>query len=135
MSKLSSTKVLVVDDDEQILLLTAKILTSAGFEVVTRSSAVGTSAVVVAERPDVVLIDLNMPLLTGERLTAHVRRALTAPPIIVLYSGLAESVIQERAQNCGADGYIPKGLARGDLVDHLRRIVHRVRAERATSLS
>jgi DNA-binding response OmpR family regulator len=135
MSKLASTKVLVVDDDEQILLLTAKILTAAGFEVVTRSSPVGTSAVVVAERPDVVLIDLNMPLLSGERLTAHVRRALTASPIIVLYSGLAESVLQERAANCGADGYIPQGLRRSDLVDHLRRIVQRVRAQRATSLS
>lgn len=103
-------KVLVVDDDEQYLSLTARMLRSAGYEVVTRSAVIGTANAVLLEQPDIVLIDLNMPLISGDRLTPIIQRSTANPPLLVLYSGVEEKVLKQRARGCGADAVIPKGL-------------------------
>lgn len=107
---LRSEKVLVIDDDDQSLKMTARMLRGAGYEVVTRSDVIGTSAAVAAHRPQMVLIDLNMPTINGDRLTPLVRRALNKPPLVVLYSGAADHELRERAAACSADAAIPKGL-------------------------
>ena len=108
---LGGRKVLVIDDDVQSLKLTARMLRSAGYEVVTRSDVIGTSFAVASERPHVVLIDLNMPALDGDRLAPLIQRAVANPPPIVLYSGVSDKVLRERALACGASATIPKGLA------------------------
>jgi CheY-like chemotaxis protein len=114
-------KVLVVDDDEQYLKVTARVLRSAGYEVVSRSDVLGTSFAVVSERPDMVLCDLNMPLVNGDRLVPLIQRALVEPPYIVLYSGIDEKLLEARSLACGADGSIPKGL---EPAQFLERVAH-----------
>jgi CheY-like chemotaxis protein len=103
-------KILVIDDDEQYLKLTARMLKGAGYDVVTRSDVIGTSVAVAAERPDMVLIDLSMPVLDGDRLAPLIQRSVTNPPLLVLYSGMNEKVLRERAQACRAHATIAKGL-------------------------
>lgn len=107
---LRSEKVLVIDDDEQCLKLTARMLRAAGYDVTTRCDVIGTSAAVSAHRPDLVLIDLNMPTINGDRLVPLVRRALSKPPLVVLYSGASQGELRERAAACCADASIPKAL-------------------------
>jgi DNA-binding response OmpR family regulator len=114
-------KVLVVDDDEQCLKMTARVLRHAGYAVVTRSDVIGTSFAVASERPDMVLFDLNMPLINGDRLVPLVQRSLVNPPFIVLYSGVDEKVLEKRAADCGANGFIPKGLGP---TEFLERVAH-----------
>jgi two-component system, OmpR family, response regulator len=106
-----NARVLVIDDDEQYLKLTARMLRSAGYDVVTRLDALGTSAAVAATRPDLVLIDLNMPTLDGDRLAPLIQRSVSNPPLIVLHSGMNEKILRERAKACGANACIPKGLS------------------------
>jgi CheY-like chemotaxis protein len=118
-------KVLVIDDDEQYLKLTARILRGAGYEVVTRTEVIGTSAAVAAERPCLVLIDLNMPLLDGDRLGPLIQRSMATPPLVILYSGTNDKVLQERARACGANGAIPKGLPPEQFIERLERALLR----------
>ncbi len=112
---------LVVDDDEQYLKMTARVLRHAGYAVVTRSDVIGTSFAVASERPDMVLFDLNMPLINGDRLVPLIQRSLAEPPFIVLYSGIDEKELEKKAVDCGANGSIPKGL---DTTQFLERVAH-----------
>jgi CheY-like chemotaxis protein len=115
--------VLIIDDDEQYLKLTARVLRGAGYEVVVRSVVIGTSVAVAAERPDMVLIDLNMPVLDGDRLAPLIQRAaISNPPLLVLYSGLSEKILGERALACGAHATIQKGLAPEQFLECVARV-------------
>ena len=121
-------KVLVVDDDEQYLRLTARVLRDAGYDVVTRTDVIGTAYTVTQEKPDLVLIDVNMPLLTGDRLTELLQRSVRERPLIVLHSGEDEKTLAQRAAACGADASIPKGLTVNRLLQRLARVARQRRA-------
>jgi len=116
-------KVLIIDDDEKLLMATERLLNLAGYEVATRSSEFGTLAAVTAERPDVVLLDLNMPVISGDRLAALLLDARQMPPIVVIYSGADEQTVRERAARCGAHGCILKGCSPAEFLDQFKRIV------------
>jgi DNA-binding response OmpR family regulator len=124
-------KVLVVDDDEQALRVTARVLRGAGYDVMTRSDAIGTSFAVASERPDLVLFDLNMPPINGDRLVQLILRALVEPPFIVLYSGVDTKELEQRALACGADGSIPKGLESAQFLERVEHCFERAAAARA----
>ncbi len=103
-------KVLVIDDDEQQLKLTARLLRQAGYDVLTRLESIGTCALVTAEDPDMVLMDVSMPSLDGDRLAPLIQKCTGVQPIVVLYSGMDPSVFEQRAKASGADAMIRKGL-------------------------
>jgi len=126
MSVAPPRKVLVIDDDEQYLKLTARMLRGAGYEVVTRSAAIGTSAAVAGERPDMVLIDLDMPVLDGDRLALLVQRAVKKPTLVVLYSGMNPKILHERALACGAYASISKGLPPEQFLASVARVLEGV---------
>jgi two-component system OmpR family response regulator len=116
-------RVLVIDDDAQYLVLTARMLRSGGYEVLTRTEAVGTSAAVEAGRPDLILIDLNMPALDGDRLASLILRFSVDPPRVALYSGAPEQVLRERAAASGVDAIIPKGLPPDEFLERVARLL------------
>jgi len=118
--------VLVIDDDEQYLKLTSRILRGAGYDVVARSEGIGTSAAVSAERPDLVLIDLSMPGLDGDRLAVLIQRSMARPPLLVLYSGMSAAVLEKRAAACGAIAAIPKGLPPEQFLKRVASILERM---------
>jgi DNA-binding response OmpR family regulator len=81
-------KVLVVDDDELQLTVLRAWLESAGFDVVTRKTSLGTSTVVRRELPDFVILDVEMPGLNGDALAKLLGAlALEQKMGIVFYSG------------------------------------------------
>jgi CheY-like chemotaxis protein len=114
-------KVLVVDDDEQYLKLTERLLLRAGYEVLTRSESLGTCGAVTEEAPDMVLMDMMMPSLDGDRLTPLIQRCTGVRPIVVLYSGMDPVEFEKRAKACGADASIPKGLLPAQFLEHVAR--------------
>jgi CheY-like chemotaxis protein len=80
--------IVVVDDDEDILRIVVRVLEVKGrFEVIARSAAFGLSALVRAERPTVVVLDVSMPGLDGPAVWAVAREAVEPPPSVVFYSG------------------------------------------------
>ncbi len=100
-------KVMVVDDDRVALEVARERLESAGFEVITRDVAIGTSASIVAERPDVVLLDVHMPGIRGDviaRLLATREHTAT----IILHSASDGKDLRKMAGECGAVGVIEK---------------------------
>lgn len=103
-------RVLVVDDDPVALRLTRKRLERAGFEVHTRSEALGTTVAILELRPRFVVFDVQMPGLTGDQLARQIASnpTLSERVGVILQSSQDMLGLQDRARACGALGGIPK---------------------------
>jgi DNA-binding NarL/FixJ family response regulator len=101
-------KVLIIDDDELQLYTTKELLQDDCCEILTHKSDQNTcvTALVRDLKPDLVLLDVNMPGLSGEQL-ALVLRWRNSP--FVFYSSNDEDSLRELTTTCGAIGYICKG--------------------------
>jgi DNA-binding NarL/FixJ family response regulator len=99
---------LIVDDHPAFRSLARKLLTAGGFEVVGEA-ADGHAAVVAARelRPDVVLVDIQLPGMDGFEVAERLRDG-TAEPAVVLTSSRDRADYGPRLEGCGARGFIPK---------------------------
>ena len=126
MTKKSSgpKKVLVVDDDPLVLRILKDKLAEAGFLVSTTSSAFGAIQQVEEQVPDVVIIDVMLPALPGNRIAALVRDRMRGKGVkVLLYSGRTAKELEVMVAESGADGYLVKSDRYDELVDTLNRIV------------
>ena len=117
-------KILIIDDDASSNELGARFLRSLGFEVVTTESAFSTAALITAEEPDLVLVDVRMPGLAGDTLVriAKGRPGGTRCPF-VLYSTSDPTGLAMLAKECGADGHIHKSGRLQELDASVRRYI------------
>ena len=120
------TRVLVVDDEPQILRALRINLRVRGYEV--HVAATGAEALEAAGRhpPDLVILDLGLPDLEGVEVIQGLR-GWTRAPIIVL-SGRADSVDKVEALDAGADDYITKPFGVEELLARMRAAVRRTGA-------
>ena len=120
------TRVLVVDDEPQILRALRINLRVRGYDV--HVAATGTEALEVAGRypPDLVILDLGLPDLEGVEVIQGLR-GWTKAPIIVL-SGRADSTDKVEALDAGADDYITKPFGVEELLARMRAAVRRTGA-------
>jgi DNA-binding NarL/FixJ family response regulator len=115
------TRVMVVDDHPMWRDAVARDLQDHGFEVVA-TAADGPDAVrrVPATRPDVLVLDLNLPSMSGVQVTREVTALGLGTRVLVLSaSGEQDDVLQ--AVKAGATGYLVKSASRDELVDAVRR--------------
>lgn len=102
------TKVLVMDDDAELLDAAAQLLRPQ-FEVVTYRAAFNRLNAVRDCRPDLVLMDVNMPLVPGDEITRLLMDSAELRGIpVVLFSSNDERSLKRLAKECGAVGYICK---------------------------
>ncbi|HSY52221.1 MAG TPA: response regulator [Thermoanaerobaculia bacterium] len=114
--------ILVVDDDPPILLLMRTLLREFGFEAVTAESGGQALAEARARRPSAVLLDRNMPGMTGDDLIRALRKepGLDHLPILVV-SG--QAVSSAELASLGADGALLKPFDVPALIAQLRSFV------------
>jgi two-component system alkaline phosphatase synthesis response regulator PhoP len=103
-------KVLVVDDDPIVLEVTCARLQKAGYEALAREDALGTSTTVAQENPDVVLLDVTMPGISGEALARLLSQssAKRQPVAVIFHSNRDQSELDQLARECKALGSIQK---------------------------
>ena len=107
-------KVVVIDDDPIVLEVVKGTLEDMGHEATTRSSALGASAWILCERPDMVLLDLGMPVLPGDAwLRMITQQGLETAdgyqPAFVVFSSRSVEEIERIVSETCAIGYIHKG--------------------------
>ena len=110
--------VLVADDEPAIVEMIRDILEEHGFRVVTAANGSEALRLVEAHEPEVVLLDMNMPVLDGEGFIAAVRERGLGVPIVVMTAG---SSAQRWAAQLGADAYLSKPFELSSLVDVTNR--------------
>jgi two-component system cell cycle response regulator DivK len=112
--------ILVVDDNATNLVLMRFILEPRGYAVTTAASADEALASIAAQRPRVILMDLQMPGVSGFDLTRQLKTdPATRDIVIVAVTAYAMSGDEERARAAGCDDYLTKPIDK----ERLRRVV------------
>lgn len=114
-------RILVVDDDANVLSLMEHVLTSAGFEVELADSGRNAIKRIDTARPDLVTLDLIMPDVDGWGVLAHLRRVPAPPPVLVV-TGHPESVGPFSVMASVA-AYIVKPFGTSDLITTCHKIL------------
>jgi two-component system KDP operon response regulator KdpE len=117
-------KILVVDDEAQILRVLRQVLAAHGYAVRTAEDGEFALAIVGEWQPDLVLTDLQMPGMNGLELCRRLR-AVSEIPIVILSVRNEEEAIVE-ALDAGADDYITKPFGTNELLARIRSSLRRV---------
>lgn len=118
-----STRVLVVDDEPQILRALKINLSVRGYEVVTAATGAGALRAAAEHRPDVVILDLGLPDISGIEVLAGLRGWLTVPVIVL--SARTDSADKVEALDAGADDYVTKPFGMDEFLARLRAAARR----------
>ena len=117
------TRVLVVDDEPQIVRALRINLAARGYQVLTAFDGAAALKAAAEGKPDVIVLDLGLPDLDGTEVIAGLR-GWSAVPIIVL-SARTDSTDKVQALDAGADDYVTKPFGMDELLARLRAAVRR----------
>lgn len=118
--------VLVVDDDPDIRELVAFKLTQMGHTVTTENDGEGGLAAAIQEKPDLILLDVMMPKLTGIEVCQRLRDdPKTSGVPVILITAKAQEVDVERGFAAGADDYIVKPFSPRELASRVEAVLGR----------
>ena len=103
---------LIVDDDRAVLDVARQALDGAGYQLLLASDGETAMRLIASHAPKVVVLDLNIPSVSGPFVAAMAQHAVH-PPRVIVCSGVADA--DEIARDVGADAVLRKPFARADL--------------------
>jgi DNA-binding response OmpR family regulator len=118
-----SQKILVVDDELEIVKVVRAYLEQSGFRVSTASDGPQALAVFRHEQPDLIVLDLNLPQLNGLDVCRTIRRESNVP--IIMLTARVEETDRLIGLEIGADDYITKPFSPREVVARVRTVLRR----------
>lgn len=113
--------ILVIDDDEKLLMSTKEILENDGYKVFTHKLGFGATSTIKLVKPDLVLLDVNMPGLSGDSVAGLLNSYEATKNVpIVFYSSNDEDILRRAVSVHKVRGYISKG----DIFDLRKKVQH-----------
>lgn len=122
-----SPLILVVDDEPQAARLARDYLEKNGFRVVTAGDGQSALAAARREKPDLIILDLMLPVIDGREVCRILRRESDVP--IIMLTALSEEIDQVTGLEIGADDYITKPFSPRALVARARALLRRTRGD------
>jgi two-component system KDP operon response regulator KdpE len=119
--------VLVVDDEPQIRRVLRATLSSNGYDVIEAKNGQEAIEMVIRERPDLILLDVNMPDMSGFEACSKIRLSFEGPIIMVTVRNSEHDKVI--ALDSGADDYVVKPFAIGELLARIRAALRRSSSE------
>ncbi len=115
-------KLLICDDDVDIVEMLEIVLDDSELEVITEVDSKKVLQVIADIRPDLVLMDLWMPVVTGDEVLRHMRedKKLTAIPVLIMSAAQDGRKI---AMEAGANGYISKPFDVSNLIQKVNELI------------
>jgi two-component system, OmpR family, alkaline phosphatase synthesis response regulator PhoP len=123
MSVVSRKKILIVDDSTLVLDVMRAALDAAGYEVLVANDLTQLEQHRLNHRPDLVLMDVQMPEAFGDDVAMVLRAAREVEAPIYLLSTLDEAELKRRAAEAEIDGFISKQLGAEAIVSRVRQII------------
>jgi DNA-binding response OmpR family regulator len=118
-----SQKILVVDDELEIVKVVRAYLEQSGFRVITASDGQQALAVFRHEQPDLIVLDLNLPQLDGLAVCRAIRHESNVP--IIMLTARVEETDRLIGLEIGADDYITKPFSPREVVARVRTVLRR----------
>ncbi len=117
-------KVLVVDDEPDILKVISFRLKKSGYEVLTAGDGKAALDLIAVNKPDLILLDLRMPVLSGEEVCAMLKASdeLKTIPVILLTAS-SGGKIADKAKELRADDCMIKPFEAEILLEKVRKII------------
>ena len=117
-------RILVVEDQEDNRRIIRDLLASAGYELIEAADGEAGVRLAEAERPDLILMDIQLPVLDGYEATRRIKQnpELRAIPIVVVTS-YALSGDDVKAMQAGSDAYVAKPFSPRELLATIRRFL------------
>lgn len=110
-------RVVFVDDDPVAREVAGDALRAEGHEVRVVHNGAALLQQLLIEPAEVILLDVNMPGMSGDRLAQTLRKSLEPPfPSILLFSGMPAGDLRRLARELGVTGWVRKGCARSELL-------------------
>ena len=126
MTALQNVTVLVLDDNPLVLKLSRALLEREGATVLTAASWIEFNHVLATSTPAVMLIDINLPSIKGNRLSEVLKSQTDRNTIpVILISDLPERTIREIFPSSGADGWLQKPLTSEKLVEAITKVLRK----------
>ena len=125
-------KILAVDDDMELLGLISYALRQAGYLVVEAADGPAALTVFEREEPDLVILDVNLPRLSGLEVCRRIRDTSKVPVMMLTVRSAEEDQVQ--ALDLGADDYLTKPFSPRTLLARVRALLRRAGAERPAPL-
>lgn len=122
-----SQLILVVDDEPKVTRLARDYLEKNGFRVLTTGDGQSALAIARREKPDLVILDLMLPVIDGREVCRILRRESDLP--IIMLTALSEEIDQVTGLEIGADDYITKPFSPRALVARVRALLRRAHGE------
>ncbi|WP_024327611.1 Hpt domain-containing protein [Thioalkalivibrio sp. AKL19] len=125
----SSRRIMVVDDSITIRKVTARLLTRHGYDVVTARDGLDAVGLLDERRPQLILLDVEMPRMDGFEFAAHVRDHPDFGHVpIIMITSRSGTKHRERADRLGVNGYLGKPYLENDLLNAIREQLQEVSA-------
>jgi len=125
-----SARILIVDDEPRYLRLMEANLVTDGYHVIKATNGQEAVDIVASQQPDLVLMDIMMPVLDGFSATERIREFSSVPIIVVTARG--EENARVRGLDLGADDYIVKPFSATELLARVRAVLRRVKTSGGT---
>lgn len=119
-----SKKILVIDDSPLVLAMASDALKAAGFDVFTATNGIEANSYIFStnNRPDLIILDIMMPLLDGNKKAKILKEKDFSKDIPILFiSSKDETELSKLADESGVDGYICKPFTAQTIVNSVRK--------------
>ncbi|MGB1249999.1 MAG: response regulator transcription factor [Candidatus Promineifilaceae bacterium] len=121
-------KIFVIDDDPELLMMVGMILRRAGHETVLANDSVEGSDRVIVETPDLLILDLMMPHLSGFEVCRKIRASSASHTPIMILTARIQEVDREAAFEAGATDYMTKPITSRQLTSRVERLLEKAQA-------
>lgn len=119
----TNRSILIVDDDPQVREVFSELLRQVGYQVESAENALAAIASVVRGAPQLILMDLRMPVVGGTDLIRELKSHVDSRRIpIVAFTGYDSPAMREAAMQAGCDYYLPKPIDPGPFLDEIDKI-------------
>jgi len=116
-------KILAIDDQQLVLLPLQKRLVDLGYDVMIETDAAKGLKAYDVYNPDLVIVDFNMPNVSGFDVVNHIRMSQTSKTPIMILSGNTEDDIISKAFELGIDDYMKKPLSLNEICARVKRLI------------
>ncbi|WP_046758610.1 response regulator [Kordia jejudonensis] len=116
-------KILAIDDQKLVLIPLESRLAELGYEVLTETNALKGMEVYDSFQPDLVIVDMNMPTVSGMEIVQHIRRDKKDDTPIMILSGNTDDKMITKGFDLGVNDYMKKPLSLNEVCARVKRLI------------